>query len=70
MKYLNAYMTKLKSAIFTFCFSRWFAGKIPRLEAERRLLEKDARGNYIHPDGAFLLRNSESAPGEFSISVK
>ncbi|XP_022316188.2 growth factor receptor-bound protein 2-like isoform X2 [Crassostrea virginica] len=48
----------------------WFAGKIPRLEAERRLLEKDARGNYIHPDGAFLLRNSESAPGEFSISVK
>lgn len=33
-------------------------------------MEKDARGNYIHPDGAFLLRNSESAPGEFSISVK
>ncbi|XP_061191868.1 growth factor receptor-bound protein 2-like isoform X3 [Saccostrea echinata] len=48
----------------------WFAGKIPRLEAERRLLEKDGRGNFIHPDGAFLLRNSESAPGEFSISVK
>ncbi|XP_061191867.1 growth factor receptor-bound protein 2-like isoform X2 [Saccostrea echinata] len=48
----------------------WFAGKIPRLEAERRLLEKDGRGNFIHPDGAFLLRNSESAPGELSISVK
>ncbi|XP_048758281.1 growth factor receptor-bound protein 2-like isoform X2 [Ostrea edulis] len=48
----------------------WFAGKIPRLEAERRLLEKEARGNFVHPDGAFLLRNSESAPGEFSISVK
>lgn len=43
----------------------WFAGKIPRNEAETKL-----KGE-TH-DGAFLIRMSESLPysGEFSLSVK
>ncbi|XP_046551682.1 growth factor receptor-bound protein 2-like [Haliotis rubra] len=42
----------------------WYIGSISRLDAERKLLPT------YQPDGAFLVRNSESAPGEFSISVK
>ncbi|XP_041363242.1 growth factor receptor-bound protein 2-like [Gigantopelta aegis] len=42
----------------------WFYGKISRVKAEEMLMQ----GNNC--DGAFLVRNSESAPGEFSISVK
>ncbi|XP_070684412.1 GRB2-related adapter protein-like isoform X1 [Pempheris klunzingeri] len=39
----------------------WFAGRVSRLEAEKRLRWQDA--------GVFLVRESESAPGEFSVSV-
>uniref|UniRef100_A0A8D3DJS8 GRB2 related adaptor protein b n=1 Tax=Scophthalmus maximus TaxID=52904 RepID=A0A8D3DJS8_SCOMX len=39
----------------------WFAGRVSRLEAEQRLRWQDA--------GVFLVRESESAPGEFSVSV-
>nr|XP_046227816.1 GRB2-related adapter protein-like [Scatophagus argus] len=39
----------------------WFAGRVSRLEAEKRLHWQDA--------GVFLVRESESAPGEFSVSV-
>ncbi|XP_040042031.1 GRB2-related adapter protein [Gasterosteus aculeatus] len=39
----------------------WFAGRVSRLEAEKRLQRHDA--------GVFLVRESESAPGEFSVSV-
>ncbi|XP_032417959.1 GRB2-related adapter protein-like isoform X1 [Xiphophorus hellerii] len=39
----------------------WFAGAISRLEAEQRLCWQDP--------GVFLVRASESAPGEFSLSV-
>ncbi|XP_061587025.1 GRB2-related adapter protein-like isoform X1 [Cololabis saira] len=39
----------------------WFAGAVSRLEAERRLRWQDT--------GVFLVRESESAPGEFSLSV-
>ncbi|XP_041531485.1 growth factor receptor-bound protein 2-like [Microtus oregoni] len=42
---------------------RWFFGKIPRAKAEEMLC------NQRH-DGAFLIRESESAPGDFSLSVK
>lgn len=42
----------------------WYLGNITRNDAEALLL-KD--GN---PDGAFLVRMSESTPGEFSISVR
>ncbi|NXK93798.1 GRAP protein, partial [Formicarius rufipectus] len=41
---------------------RWYAGRISRQLAEKELLKRN------HP-GAFLIRESESAPGEFSISV-
>jgi len=34
------------------------------------LLEKNAQGGYMQRDGAFLVRPSESTPGEFSLSVK
>lgn len=47
----------------------WFVGKITRCQAEERLLKK-SNGVVMQPDGAFLVRMSESAPGEFSISVK
>ncbi|XP_030814113.1 GRB2-related adapter protein isoform X1 [Camarhynchus parvulus] len=40
----------------------WYAGRISRLLAEERLLQR----NHL---GAFLIRDSESAPGEFSLSV-
>ncbi|XP_026215185.1 GRB2-related adapter protein-like [Anabas testudineus] len=39
----------------------WFAGRVTRLEAEQRLRWQDP--------GVFLVRESESAPGEFSVSV-
>ncbi|KAJ6655919.1 hypothetical protein lerEdw1_004504 [Lerista edwardsae] len=40
----------------------WYSGKISRQEAERILLKRQFRG-------AFLIRESESSPGDFSISV-
>ncbi|XP_075948166.1 GRB2-related adapter protein-like isoform X4 [Anarhichas minor] len=39
----------------------WFAGRVSRLEAEKRLQWQDP--------GVFLVRESESAPGDFSVSV-
>ncbi|XP_056264931.1 GRB2-related adapter protein-like isoform X1 [Pseudoliparis swirei] len=39
----------------------WFAGRVSRLEAEERLHRQDV--------GVFLVRESESAPGDFSVSV-
>ncbi|KFQ99909.1 GRB2-related adapter protein [Nipponia nippon] len=41
---------------------RWYAGRISRHLAEEQLLKRKHLG-------AFLIRDSESAPGEFSISV-
>uniref|UniRef100_A0ABM5F0I0 GRB2-related adapter protein-like n=1 Tax=Pogona vitticeps TaxID=103695 RepID=A0ABM5F0I0_9SAUR len=43
--------------------SSWYSGKISRQEAEKILLKRRFRG-------AFLLRESESSPGDFSIFVK
>jgi len=40
----------------------WFHGKIPRNKAERIILNS--------PAGAFLIRESESKPGDYSLSVK
>ncbi|KAL3116675.1 hypothetical protein niasHT_000753 [Heterodera trifolii] len=42
----------------------WYLGSISRSDSELLLLKN---GN---PDGAFLVRRSESTPGEFSISVR
>ncbi|XP_062999148.1 GRB2-related adapter protein isoform X2 [Elgaria multicarinata webbii] len=40
----------------------WYSGKISRQDAEKALLKRQFRG-------AFLIRESESSPGDFSISV-
>jgi growth factor receptor-binding protein 2 len=42
----------------------WYMGSISRIDAERLLLQED------NADGSFLVRKSESTPGEFSISVR
>ncbi|XP_070579951.1 growth factor receptor-bound protein 2-like [Ptychodera flava] len=41
----------------------WFRGKISRAKAEELLRQQSH-------DGAFLIRESESSPGDFSLSVK
>lgn len=41
---------------------RWYYGRITRADAEKLLCNKH--------DGAFLIRISESSPGDFSLSVK
>ncbi|XP_065179814.1 growth factor receptor-bound protein 2-like [Sycon ciliatum] len=41
----------------------WFFGRITRSKAEELLLQQSI-------DGAFLIRESESTPGEFSLSVR
>lgn len=40
----------------------WYYGRITRAEAEKLLHDKH--------EGAFLIRVSESSPGDFSLSVK
>jgi len=41
---------------------RWYAGKMPRQKAEKLLVDC--------PDSAFLVREAETRPGEYSLSVK
>lgn len=48
----------------------WYVSRINRMDAEAMLLEHNPQGGYIQRDGAFLVRPSESTPGEFSLSVK
>jgi hypothetical protein len=43
-------------------FFSWYYGRITRADAEKLLLNKH--------EGAFLIRVSESSPGDFSLSVK
>jgi growth factor receptor-binding protein 2 len=43
-------------------FDSWYYGRITRADAEKLLLNKH--------EGAFLIRISESSPGDFSLSVK
>lgn len=50
--------------VFAFLFFRWFFGKIKRAEAEKKLLSP---GN---PTGTFLIRDSETMPGNYSLSVR
>lgn len=40
----------------------WYYGRITRADAEKLLMNKH--------EGAFLIRVSESSPGDFSLSVK
>lgn len=43
-------------------FFSWYYGKITRADAEKLLDQQ--------PEGCFLVRISESSPGDFSLSVK
>ncbi|OWF47608.1 Growth factor receptor-bound protein 2 [Mizuhopecten yessoensis] len=43
---------------------KWYKGKISRKKAEEILLKDH------YPDGNFLLRDSESSPGDFSLSIR
>jgi len=47
----------------------WYV-KTTRADAETLLLEKNESTQYVQGDGAFLVRPSESSPGDFSLSVK
>lgn len=44
-------------------FRSWYKGKMKRQEAEQLLMKQPH-------DGAFLIRASESSPGDFSLSAK
>uniref|UniRef100_A0A1I8F3H7 SH3 domain-containing protein n=1 Tax=Macrostomum lignano TaxID=282301 RepID=A0A1I8F3H7_9PLAT len=48
----------------------WYVPNCTRSHAEELLLKRDARGTLIQPDGAFLVRTSETTAPDFSISVK
>ena len=52
---------KSKTALFS---SRWYFGKIKRIEAEKKLLLQQ------NEHGAFLIRDSESRRNDFSLSVR
>ncbi|KAM6250053.1 GRB2-related adapter protein isoform 2-T2 [Porphyrio hochstetteri] len=58
----SAWMRQRMGHACTHSAPRWYAGRISRHLAEERLL----KCNHL---GAFLIRDSESTPGEFSISV-
>lgn len=45
-----------------FLIFSWYYGRITRADAEKLLLNKH--------EGGFLIRISESSPGDFSLSVK
>lgn len=44
-------------------------GRMSRKDSEEALLKKSGQA-FLQPDGAFLVRLSESSPGDFSLSVK
>ncbi|KAK7112432.1 growth factor receptor-bound protein 2-like [Littorina saxatilis] len=48
----------------------WYKAKMSRLAAEAHLVKKDASGRFLHHDGYFLIRDSESDRNSFSLSVK
>lgn len=52
---------KLTFFNYKICHS-WYYGRITRADAEKLLANK--------PEGGFLIRISESSPGDFSLSVK
>ena len=56
---LNLFFKPLSMVLY-----RWYVGNITRSHAEQMLMQN----NY--EDGCFIVRRSESAPGEFSITVR
>ena len=47
-----------------FFFDSWFFGKIKRADAEKKLLSPGS------PSGTFLVRDSETMPGNYSLSIR
>lgn len=47
-----------------FSFDSWFFGKIKRADAEKKLLSPGS------PSGTFLVRDSETMPGNYSLSIR
>ena len=68
-KMVRMYPIHLYRRVHDFCFS-WYHGSISRIEAQDRLLQVNSSGQYLQTDGAFLVRASETSPGDFSLSVK
>ena len=50
--------------LFAIFYLSWFFGKIKRAEAEKKLL---APGS---PSGTYLIRDSETMPGNYSLSIR
>lgn len=46
----------------------WYMGNMTRMEAERFLLRKDNTFNFT--EGSFIVRDSESNPNSFALSVR
>lgn len=46
------------------CFCSWFFGKIKRADAEKKLLSPGS------PSGTYLIRDSETMPGNYSLSIR
>ena len=46
------------------CSHSWYFGPIRRVEAEKMLMLE------INQQGSFLIRESESKPGDYSLSVR
>lgn len=64
-KYFICYLCKyffIPVLQYLYLLFRWYYGRITRADAERLLMNKH--------EGAFLIRISESSPGDFSLSVK
>ena len=47
-----------------FTFYSWFFGKVKRVEAEKQLMQS------FNQCGSFLIRESETTPGDFSLSIR
>lgn len=62
IKYSCILWRNLTVSYILFALFSWYYGRITRADAERLLMNKH--------EGAFLIRISESSPGDFSLSVK
>lgn len=54
--------SRIENNLFLLLYFSWYYGRITRADAEKLLSNKH--------EGAFLIRISESSPGDFSLSVK
>ena len=53
-----------------FFLLRWFDENTTASQSEEKLLKKNSNGNFVYPDGVFLVRKSETSPDDFSVTVK